>query len=581
MSDWIEIEPAYRSALEAAGLTDFDSFMRAPGGPPTSRHRYRETVPINFSNGGSANRFFLKRVYRVSPAHSLFPILTLRRGWSQPLREWHACGAMADANLPAMRRVAVGERRSAGVPTQAFLLVEATTFPFALEEWLIPGFVRPLLLDDSRRAALWVELGALVRHICDAGFIWPDLHAKHILVSPIDAATSAARAGAGDRWAFCLIDLERVRRVVPLRHASGEALALERDKRVGEALLQLVESLSPTVFSNDDLTNLVAGASAGNPVLQAMINYAAFPRPRLPDDYIHPRRIRYEKRMGMQIDARFMTLLQAAGLKSIDDVFQYSQGELLSKPGLAGHRDRIRLVVNDESSATRTVYLKRYHQPPAREQLRRMMSGDFRRGSARREARFARKLWELGVPTLTTIAFGQQMSGPIERRGFLITDEVPGASLEKLADAAMADPTVGPSPRDKHEIIRQLALLTRRMHERRLFHRDLYLCHVFLSRTASGEIVLRLIDLARMISPRLTYVRWMVKDLAALDYSSPRGLVTRADRARFLYHYLVTPDECRPGRGVDGGRLRRVSRMVEAKSRRIASHDARRRARNS
>jgi len=73
--------------------------MRLAGGEPTSKHRYRETLPVDIECEGRARRFFLKRVFRVPAAHALQPMLRGRRGFSQPAVEWGSlqcagrCGA--------------------------------------------------------------------------------------------------------------------------------------------------------------------------------------------------------------------------------------------------------------------------------------------------------------------------------------------------------------------------------------------------------------------------------------------------------------------------------------------------------
>jgi Lipopolysaccharide kinase (Kdo/WaaP) family len=110
----------------------------------------------------------------------------------------------------------------------------------------------------------------------------------------------------------------------------------------------------------------------------------------------------------------------------------------------------------------------------------------------------------------------------------------------------------------------------RLLHRNLLFHRDLYLSHIFLTRNADGRIVLRVIDLARMIEKPLRPRRWRIKDLASLDYSATSPLVSRADRLRFFKTYCgpdASPDE-----------MRRDMAAVRVRARRIARHDARRRA---
>jgi heptose I phosphotransferase len=213
------------------------------------------------------------------------------------------------------------------------------------------------------------------------------------------------------------------------------------------------------------------------------------------------------------------------------------------------------------------LYMKTYLRPPLREQLRRIWETQRSHGAAWREVHFARKLARLGIPTLHPIAFGERMRGIWEQASFAMTADIKGESLENLARRAETDASAMPSWRERVEIIRQLALIVRRLHENKLFHRDLYLSHVFLKRNTEGAIVLQLIDLARMLENPLNRGRWQVKDLASLEYSAPPKLVTRADRLRFLYDYQLDSAHSR-------GVARRLIRAVLARTRRMARHDA-------
>ncbi len=83
---------------------------------------------------------------------------------------------------------------------------------------------------------------------------------------------------------------------------------------------------------------------------------------------------------------------------------------------------------------------------------------------------------------------------------------------------------------------------------------------------------MHLIDLQRVRWQREGWPRrWIVKDLAALDYSSPAGIVTRADKVRFLREYLGLRRLDAEGRA--------LAASVAAKTRRIARHDAKLRGR--
>lgn len=572
MKTTFEIEAAHRDVLRAAGLDSFDALLlAAASGPAASRHAYRETVPLEILANGQRHQYFLKRVFKVPPRHAIAPRLRLRAAYSQPGNEWQMLGALSKASIPAMQRAAWGELRKWSRPLKALLLVEAVSIPDTLENWLVPGFPRPMNRTAAIQQDLLHELGKLIGRIHDRGFRWPDMQAKHIYA---ERTTSDSGRFA---WHFQIIDVERMTALKSNSNTDAVRSAM-RDVR------GLFRSLRPMPITADDLesfwTGYMAAGAAFISALDADLKRAlpqsifANPHPRLPDGYQHPRAAPLLRSGEVYLDPTIQTLFANSNLHTLEAVFSDRSLESLSKRGLPSYRDRNRICLQLESGGQLICYLKRYRHPPRKEQLRRAYEHDRRDSSAKREVYFIRKLTELGIPTLHTLAWGQEMSGIWEQRSFIITSELRGQSLEKLVAAASADRSLVPSFEKRREIIHQLGLIVGLLHRSRLFHRDLYLSHVFLNTNADGNVVLHLIDLARVIEKPRIPNRWIIKDLAALAYSSPAPLVTRADRLRFMYYYL----RCMSG-GVSETRLRNLLRGIRRRVARMARHDAHRRVR--
>jgi len=258
-------------------------------------------------------------------------------------------------------------------------------------------------------------------------------------------------------------------------------------------------------------------------------------------------------------------LLRSNQLDSLDALFSVSDAESLTKPGLGPWRQRLRLTLNVSGSG-RTFYLKRFANPPAsvRREVRR--AGYDAKSVAGLEWTWMHRLAGEGIPCVKPVAFGEDLHGSRERRSAILTAAVPGDSLERFADRW------GDSDRGTvRRLIPPLAKLVARLHGRGYIHRDLYLSHVFYDPTTGVEKSLCLIDLQRVIRPRWGRRRWIVKDLASLNYSAPGHLVSRTDRIRWLKHYLALPK-------LDAS-ARRLAHRVVGKTKRIAKHDRRRTAR--
>ncbi len=264
------------------------------------------------------------------------------------------------------------------------------------------------------------------------------------------------------------------------------------------------------------------------------------------------------------------SLLAAHGLGELEAVFNWRAGERLDKPGLEQWRQRWRIVIQDPDAVEHTLYLKRFERPPVRRQTRRWRDGHPGLSTAGVEWANARQLAEAGISAAEPIAFGQDMTGPWERRSFILLRQVPGESLERWLPVHLPPADRESNWTRRRARLDELARFVGAFHRAGFAHRDLYLSHVFI-RPASveshaggraGEETFCLIDLQRVFRPRWRRRRWVVKDLAALNYSTPIELLGKRERLRFLCRYVR-----RCGRFASA---RRLARLVGAKTARMA-----------
>ncbi|MBW6431841.1 lipopolysaccharide core heptose(I) kinase RfaP, partial [Patescibacteria group bacterium] len=150
-------------------------------------------------------------------------------------------------------------------------------------------------------------------------------------------------------------------------------------------------------------------------------------------------------------------------------------------------------------------------------------------------------LKNIGVDTMTVVAYGERGRSPASRQSFLVTEEL--VQTESLEDFCRDWAVNPPSPRLKRALIERVATMSRLLHHNGLNHRDFYLCH-FLLDVAKGRdqvdpdnLHLYLIDLHRLQIRRQISSRARLKDLAALYFSSLEIGLTLRDYYRFLRRY--------------------------------------------
>ena len=152
------------------------------------------------------------------------------------------------------------------------------------------------------------------------------------------------------------------------------------------------------------------------------------------------------------------------------------------------------------------------------------------------------RLQEIGVPTMTAVAYGERGSNPADQHSFIITEELaPTVSLEDFSIDWLKQP---PQPRLKRALIAEVARMTGMMHRGGVNHRDCYICHFLLhtdTPITPDRFKLSVIDLHRAQTRPKISLRWRNKDLAALYFSALDIGLTRRDKLRFLKGYFQQP----------------------------------------
>jgi len=233
----------------------------------------------------------------------------------------------------------------------------------------------------------------------------------------------------------------------------------------------------------------------------------------------------------MVIHPEWRALLKEHGLDTLSGVYENSAGRRVASSGSTEVRE-IQLA-DATAGSSRNIFIKRYWFPSFASRWNGALRGTLLgRSKVRREFDNLAWLRAHGFDAPLPVAWGEERSGGWLTRSFLISEGIP----EPVALSKFIRDTLPSRPASvRGELIERLAALTRRLHEQRFVHHDLFWRNIILT----GESLDRfaLIDAHKGRVWRAgAERRSRAADLAALDAPAP-WFFRRTERLRFFLLY--------------------------------------------
>jgi len=241
-------------------------------------------------------------------------------------------------------------------------------------------------------------------------------------------------------------------------------------------------------------------------------------------------KISIKKFPDLVVNEQYVSFLESQKLLDFDRLYHFS-GSVIKQ-----HRERtvVRTVTRMElSSATgkRTFYLKRH--APFRtcfiERIATFLGKNLSPGMS--EFAYICLFRERGIATVNPVAAGERKVGASQYESFLITDSFePYISLEDIIRKFSDDLQGKAGETKKRNLIRQVALMTRQIHDAGINHRDFNADHVLVSPfDEEGGFSLATYDLQRMDQRKWMRWKWGIKVMAEMSYTMPAPLFTEED----------------------------------------------------
>ena len=226
------------------------------------------------------------------------------------------------------------------------------------------------------------------------------------------------------------------------------------------------------------------------------------------------------------VNQEFTETLRRHGLTTFNAVMNLCGEDVKSVTGL---RSTTRINLHEPAGDV-AFFVKRHWPAPWKEYIKPLLRLSWPVLGAHNEWRAILRCHYLGIPTMEPVALGCSSGQSV-----LVTRAIEGCDKLSHWTAARLTGPVGVKRQELAAIVRSVAHLARSLHQARIHHQDFYLCHLLMPR-GTDALDIHVIDLGRARGRRHLGKRWIVKDLAQLNYSA-RGLQPR-DRLRFLRHYL-------------------------------------------
>ncbi len=481
----------------------------------------------------------------------------------------------------APRVLAMGCRRGRFGRVDSLLLTEAVVGDEALADWVARAW------DDTNRRRVLSDVGRLLRRLHEACCHLPDRDFPLTLRRSDDGILLPVLTGADDLL---------VTRAPSPSLVGRNLTAVEREFRACGAtasdlrwLLEgytLAETPLPAIALEDqqmpaDRQPIFAHATGWvDPAVAAAEGVATMPvavvarpaaRAPAPRVSLWSRLFRGNRRLSERADwAEFAGDDWADRIMGVEisDRFHAKQGRstcrwILHRPGTEGSERRL------------SVYLKRHYRLSWWRGLLAALWPGGNWSPAFEELEHLEWARSQGVPVPEVVAAAEYI-GPWGRFQSVLAVEELAGMLPLHEAVPLAATRLDPQTFRtwKRGLIVEMARLTRLLHDKRHYHKDLYLCHFYIARDDTARVPewrgkVFLIDLHRLTHHPWTWRVWQTKDLAQLLYSSEVPGIDAGDRLLFWREY----------RGPDGrGAGAWIRPYVLFRWRRYRRHNARRKA---
>jgi heptose I phosphotransferase len=550
--DWIHLDGEALSITSAlrrlAGEVSFDWLALDRQPLPAGLALSRRWVTL-----GDGRLTLLVRRRCRRPFAALWAWLTRRRLVSPEQREAALLFRLQRHGVPAPRVLAAGQRCGPPWRFDSFLLTEAVTDTVPLHVWL--G-------HQAQRRRTRAALRQRRQVLRDAGALLARLHGASVYFSPATAGCPlAVRLSADGAPQVVLSGAEHVQPQRRARHRLAR-----RDVGLMQRVLTQV-GCEPAawrrVLAGYEGTHAPvripapAGAALSPRQRMRRFHMARNPLPTAPRSQDAPQTapVPTLEARGDTLWRRLFTgvsrVLQRPGWDNfagpgwldgimsaaVTDRFNAKQGRSTGRWVLEADGDP------GEPKRHLTVYLKRHHQLPW---WHGWLAALWPRGNwspALQEWEHLEWARRQGVPVPEAVAAGEFIGPRGRLQSFLAVRELSG--MLPLHEAIpLAAQRLDPETflRWKRGLVAEMARLARLLHDRRCFHKDLYLCHFYISgddldRVPEWRDRVYLIDLHRLARHRWTWWMWQMKDLAQLLYSSEIPGVDVRDRLTFWREY--------------------------------------------
>lgn len=438
--------------------------------------------------------------------------------------------------IAAPQVLALGQRRAEDGQTESFLLTEPLADTCSLEAWLTRrARRRSRASNPADRWSVLRQTGALLRRLHEASCYFDS------------GATGCGLAVRRAEGQFTVV-LDGVEEVAPQRR--------RRPRRAARDVRLLQRILCAAGCSRSDLHRFHAGYRGTEGTRRTGLSRLVEPAPtglRRPfAPVLEPsfagrnslwrrlfvgvcrwcQRADWPHFAGADWPARVMDL-------AVTDRFQAKQGRssgrwMLSGPAGAGERPP-RL----------SVYLKRHYKFPWWQGWLATLWPWRNWSPAWQEGRHLQWARHQGLPVPHLVAAAEYVGPWGKFRSVLAVEELAGMlSLQEAIPLAAVRQDAPSFRRWKRGLAVEMARLTRMLHDRRCFHKDLYLCHFFIAGDDTHGLPpsgwrgrVHLIDLHRLGHHPLLAPVFKTKDLAQLLYASGMVGVDARDRLTFWRAY--------------------------------------------